>query len=628
MKYKTKILLLLSAFAVAAAPMISYGAETKEQKEARLKAEKAERELKQANAKKVNELYQQFYKSFQNDPERTKKILDEIVGMVGVPGGPDIQRVYGFHTNLIRNEKAAEYKEYLKGFYEKMLTMTAGDLKAQNYQDYADFLKKNKMADEKKTAELLASRYQVKDVSGKKLVEMYAADLELEKADAVAQKWLAEQKDSKGRINVTSHLAKNVFSKYKVYGSVFADKYAKLWLAELKDSPADMISAIHWYAPYARQYALITDAEYDKLMASRYTLPGAASKDINNAYCFDIIREAGSVEREELFKKATAAAKTSRERIEVYKAVSRKPYHGAPDLKILPQLLEKALTEEESLYTDRWVMRDIVNSYVGCSDLRFAEAEKFLNDLAVKAIKRASDLTAKIKAAEQAFEKFKDGEFKTMKDRTQASKLHQEKTAFVRDLKAQQNVVNDALVSIYSALSNLEKKHAVRYYDDPNPVLLKRAIDARQKLANFLPADNMNGKLEQQREMVLLALDSQDYALVRKIAGEILSVKDPKFEKHNALIWAKYALGFAAYEEEDYAKAIEILLPMTERNDYNFNERLYDNIVRSYVALGQYDEALKYTDKMVQSAKWFMRERLKQQVEELKERAKEKAAKK
>ena len=39
-----------------------------------------------------------------------------------------------------------------------------------------------------------------------------------------------------------------------------------------------------------------------------------------------------------------------------------------------------------------------------------------------------------------------------------------------------------------------------------------------------------------------------------------------------------------------------------------------------YVALGKYEDALNFTDKMVEYAPWYMRNRYKQMISELKER--------
>ncbi len=625
MNYKSKTLLFLSALMVASAPMMVNGAETKEQKEARIKAEQTEREVRQANQKKFNELVQEFYKTFQHDAAAAQKVMDKIIVMIGEPG-IDIQRIYGFHMNMIRTETAAEFRNYLKGFYEKMLTVTSGDLKVRNLQDYADFLKKNKLADEKKIASVLAERYNVKDISSRKLVEIYAADLELEKADAAARKWLAEQKDDNGRISVSKTLAQNIFSKYKVYGSKFAVKYAKIWMEMLKNSPASMIQAIHWYAPYAREYALITDAEYDKIMASRYSLSGTSSEDINRAYCFDLSREDGTLETEALLKKAFAVAKTSGERFNICQTVSRNRWN-TPSFAFLPELLEKKAFSDDVLYTDskfQRTLQELLGSYIRhCSAGRYIEANKFLNDLAAKTKSRIAPAEVAAKAAEADLKKFEASEeFRTSKDRNAVNRKLHEKRQKVNNAKDTLRVVRQAAVAVYDAVHNLNKNAATRYYADPSPVELNRAIAAKEQIISILPEDDVRGIAGQQRQIIMLALDAKDFKLVKKLAKTVLDNQDPQLVSDNtAKIWAQYALGFTAYEEEDYEAAVEYLLPMTSRNDRQFDAHLYDNLVRSYVALGEYKEALKYTDKMIKTGKGYMKNRLEQQVQELKERA-------
>ncbi len=625
MNCKSKTLLFLSALMVATAPMAMNGAETKEQKEARLKAERAEREIRQANQKKFNKLAQEFYKSFQHDASAAQRVMDKIVAMIGEPG-IEIQRVYGFHTNMIRTETAAEFRNYLKGFYEKMLTVTSGDLKVQNLQDYADFLKKNKLADETKIASVLAERYNVKDISSRKLVELYAADLDLEKADAAAQKWLAEQKDDNGRISVSKTLAQNIFSKYKVYGSKYAVKYAKIWMEMLKNSPSAMIQAIHWYAPYAREYALISEDEYGKLMASRYSLPGASSGDLNNAFCFDLSREDGTLETEALLKKAFAAAGTPDERFNICQTVSRNRWN-TPPFAFLPELLEKKAFSENVLYTDarfQRTLQQLLSSYNrSCTAGRYTEAKKFLSSLAAKTKFRIAPAEVAAKAAEADLKKFEAGdEFKTSKDRNAVNRKHNEKRQKVNDAKRMLQVVRQAAAAVYEAVHELHRTAAARYYADPSPAELKLAIAAKEQIISILPEDDVRGIAGQQRQIIMLALDAKDYKQVKKLARSVLDNQDPRLISDNtAKIWAQYALGFTAYEEEDYETAVEYLLPMTSRNDRQFDARLYDNLVRSYVALGEYKEALKYTDKMIKTGKGYMKNRLEQQVQELKERA-------
>ena len=83
--------------------------------------------------------------------------------------------------------------------------------------------------------------------------------------------------------------------------------------------------------------------------------------------------------------------------------------------------------------------------------------------------------------------------------------------------------------------------------------------------------------------------------------------------------------GLARYAQEKYQEVIDILLPIREIIDTgrDFKGEYYDALVRSYVALGQYKEALKYTDQMVMFAPGYMKNRLKSHVDELKERAAE-----
>ena len=89
----------------------------------------------------------------------------------------------------------------------------------------------------------------------------------------------------------------------------------------------------------------------------------------------------------------------------------------------------------------------------------------------------------------------------------------------------------------------------------------------------------------------------------------------------------KYA-GFSAYNREDYEEAVKYLKEVADNGAPHIRDaRLYETLVRAYTALGRYDDALKYADAMVSTAPGYMKSRIKQQADILKERAAEAKAK-
>ncbi len=459
----------------------------------------------------------------------------------------------------------------------------------------------------------------------KKAIEEVAKTLDLEKADQLGEAWIKAETDVGQKIAAATYLARTVFSKYKVYGSKFANKYAKIIMGLQKDKPADFIRTIQWYAVYARDYALITDEEFDKMIADCYTLPGVTSQEIVSMRCFEIQGEESKTDACALAVKALDHdAKTPGERISIYQAIAR-VRHGDSVCPALVELLEKRAFQEDAFFTERAFtgrLREIANNYVtGCTDARYEEANKFLTGFAARAKGFVVTAKAAFEKAEKEFNSYEDGGFKTDKDKRAAGKKRDELRKIFNDAKEKLRVARESTVFLHEARVNFYTKFAKRYYDEPSPVMLKKAIAVREEILAILSPDDERGKVNQQRRIMFIAYDAKDYAHVKKMAAIILSNTDANIEKDTSFkAWANYALGFVAYDEEDYEKALAFLVPLTTRNDREFNQRLYEKIVRSYVALGNYKEALKYTDKMVEFAPRYMKDRYKQQIEELKER--------
>ncbi len=458
----------------------------------------------------------------------------------------------------------------------------------------------------------------------KKAIEETAKALDLEKADALGDEWLKAETDPGQKIAAANHLARNVFSKYKVYGSKFANKYAKILMDLQKDKPADLIRTIQWYAIYARDYALISDEECEKMIAGCYTLPGITSKEIVSMRCFEIQREESKTDACALAAKALKDAATSEERHSIYIAATR-TRQGDPVCRAVVDLLEKTAFKDDAFFTERSGqnrIRELMNNYIaGCTDGRYEEAEKFLTEFSARAKSLIAPAKTAYENAEKEFTTYQEGGFKTDKDRKAAGEKLNDLRKKFQEAKDKFAFVKQANVQLQEGLVNFYTKFAKRYYDEPSPVILKKASKAREDIISILSPDETTGIANQQRRIIFLAYDAKDYALVKKMAQLILDNNAEALEKDKSYkAWAQYGLGFAAYDEGDYEKAIEYLVPLTERNDREFNQRLYEKIVRGYVALGNYREALKYTDKMVEFGPRYMKDRYLQQIEELKER--------
>ena len=199
MKHKTIWFLSCLAAAVALAPMTLDAApanETKEQREARQK-------LERENRSKYNDLYSKFNtlcaarKFADADP-----IVTEMLSMLGKPGVATHNQAWAQIRNPLTwgNDKVG--LEILHRVYENILPKVTGDAKIDAIQSYSEFLQKNKKGTEEKIKALLAERYKVKDISSRKMVECLIFDGDLEKAEPVADKMIADEKDINKKISV------------------------------------------------------------------------------------------------------------------------------------------------------------------------------------------------------------------------------------------------------------------------------------------------------------------------------------------------------------------------------------------------------------------------------------------
>ena len=558
----------------------------------------------------------------------------------------------------------------LKKHYEFLISKASGDVKGDWMTGYAKLLKEQKLAEEDEIAKILADRYKIAELSSMKRIEFLVADNELEQADALASEVIAGEKEMAKKAKIYGQLVR-FFSQKKVFGSPYVNRYYQAWIA-VAPTPDAKAKVTGQYADYAKEYALMSDEEADERFASGLNMPGVTDACKVSMLC-GRLRNTPGAEQEAVAKNALALAGADfKARLEVYKsAISLGSPYSAP-AEWLPGFAEKAAADQEWVDHLRDYARFLRDYAARCRIRRLDAASKFLEGECARMVKlnavaaadhqtrtavvqKAKDALQKAQAAEKIAKdnlkakwnnlperKKAEAELRAKRElRDEASKFLQAKSQEERAAGRAASNLEGCVCAAYDALSQLYDAGAHRLYESKNPYLLKKAITAQQKKLAVIsdPFSNYT-KLETLLKIADLAYDARDYALVRQAAAEAEalcqaaegSVRDSRdkrrgIEFRKRLVRVRYPLGFAAYDEENYGEAVTQFLPLIDRNDYRRRGAVCEKLVRSYTALGDLDNAVKYSDRMLETAPRFMKKRFEQQIKELKERAAEAAAK-
>ena len=557
-----------------------------------------------------------------------------------------------------------DYKTETKRFYEEIIKRADGDVCVGWIEMYAQFLKEQKISPQEDINKVLASRYQVKGISNMRLIRLQISDNKLEDADAAIMKLVAAESDPVKKIGIYRQFVKD-FQNKKVYGSSFLNKYYKDMM-KLVSAPDDKSKLMREYASFAEQYAILSMDEVDKLYAESIKIPGLSSKYLVEYYGNQVARTNDSATVKGNFDKGMAIAGDDfalRSKM-VSSVLSLGGYHAVvrfQNLPWFPAIFEKEVKGNVAIsQTDyRWKLEAYLNGYANSGKL--AEVEKMLQrfiaeDLKIKknaAADHAKKLAA-VEAIRQEREKNQlniqelNKQISAEKDNAKRAALNKRATELRekgKELNSAWDTANraerganefarktdDRLSYAYNVLANCYKNMARRYMESSDPVFLRKAVGVqKQRIANVTA---VHSKLDACNEIMNLALTIRDTAQADQIHAEAKALIEKEIaaaEKRNdkgavgrmldRLNVMAYPIAFLAYHNEDYAKAVELMLPLTKNPNRNYAANLYEYLVRSYVALGKYEDALKFTDKMVEHAPWYMRNRYKQMISELKER--------
>jgi len=664
MKHATLFLTLCIAAAVPAGMMAADAPKNAAQAAAEAKAKaEAEAKLRRENQEKYNAGVKAYGEALaKGDVAAAEKAAMNVFACFGKPGAPEnLSRYAGDLINRIRGEKKKEIQPLCRKLYEKVIALAQSDYKVAMINEYAGYLKNFKLAKPEEIAKLLEQRLQVKDLSAKCLYGVYLSIDDLAKAEAFIEKHLASVEE-KDRLREMDQAISKILEK-KVYGSELAAKYYKKRI-DLSPTADEKARILEIYANFLKEYCLVPDEEADKIKASRWSLPGLTPAGRVSCYFEDLKAVELQSEKKAFVDKILAEFKDNAElRIKIYRQCWR--IKG-------PAFLEKVVFSDPAVRGTKEAdnpgfYKDFMREYDNrCFIGRYAEVEKFLaseEERTLNAFRNAKSesgvMAGRLNAARSRVDSLRKddgnthdalrnaGNNKVQREnlqkrigdlRSQLDQAQKAESEAVTALRAADTAVKNALIR-YEAVMDAQIRYfdavSIRHYDSKNPVTLKKAIAAVQrKLDVVLPFRDDMYKVDCTIRMMNLAYAAKDDELVLRLAASIeKTIKDNAADTKNR--WAyvfqdkarvvQKILALVAYRQEDYEKCIALTTPLLpfEKNWGLGVHELYEPYVRSSVAVGDLETAVKYSQKMIDAAPGWLRSRLKTQVEELKERLEE-----
>lgn len=660
MKYCTMFLAFCLA---AAAPAGLYADQAADAAKAEAKAQAEKRKAAQ---QKIRDQFGQLYPLLRAASETKKleeaeKISRQMVDLVKQPEGStvlaDVKHiVIGYLYYFPKVEK-----ERLNRYYPALISMAEGDMKANFITEYIRYLEKRKWASAEEIAALRKSQLAIKGLSDMRRFRLLVENNDLKTADATAEKLLAAEQKNATKIGLIGTFL-SAFREKKVFGSDYVNKYfqKQLALAESADTKADIITR---YAKFLKEYCIVPDEEADKLLESRYSLPGITPVARARCYVDDLKALNGDSDGfTALYGKALADIKADPAARRILYSVLSSNLR----MDCLIPLIQTASADREAnghLLLTTYASTVSWGSPSAKNPKSFDAMEAFLkktfeqyekefaplhaaalgarlNYLSAKAV---SDAAAK-RMAEARQEAAKAGSDKGAKEKALASlKAANEaaakaNTATAEKNRAMQDALNarnpaaDRFIAAGEALAAFYKNISPRYYDSPNPYTMKKALDVMAILCNAgRPFDDPGKTIRRLHTMTEMAFNAGDYDSVRKFNEQARKIADDYARKTSDARMAgnirKSAqeigrfVGFAAYKEENYEEAVRQLKPFIEdKNNPRLRNQCLETYARSLVAVGRAEEAVPLFDDMIAAAEFYMKSRLQEQVRDLKER--------
>ncbi len=667
--------LILAAVLTASVPAYLF-ADTKEDTARKQAQEKAEREAKQKRISENNQKFSQLQKAIreaanENNFAEVDKYSAEWMKCFGAEG-VNFDIVY-FRNVIIGSlqKNRPLNKELIKKYYIQLIEKADGDNKVQFINEYAAHLKDQKMASQEEIEKLLQSRLQVKNLSDKTLFQTYLSVNDLVNADLYAQKYIASLEQKK-QFNEYSFIIRS-FREKKVFGSDYTDKYFKKQL-DAAPNPDVKAGLIAEYVAFLKEYTIVSDEEADKLFQTRWQLKELTPAGRLTCFIDDFKVAELQSEKINIFKKAVDDLKNE-------PALRKRLYttNGIPPVigqKLFEEIVLKDIEVLE--FPDAYAYANILNNYVNTYSPRAiwrskakidyesfekvfsAEEARLLAKLNVakvsyknnqNAVNKAAAETAEkekaFKAAEEALRKA--GKDKQLQDKARAARdAASSALKNARDAESKMKgdfnkslTVWNKICSDYRTLCSVRAQYyfniSIRLYNKDNPYTQRKAAASLQNFLNH--TSDLTDPVTQadvMAKMMEYFNRSEDYTQVHLLADKVYklaasplfetTMKRDQWRMNNTMLAMKKQLALACYYEKNFEKAIEIIdeLFTVKNAPWQLNlKELYEPLVRSCIAIGQLDKAVDNVDKMIEAAPGYMRNRLKEQAKELRERAEE-----
>ena len=409
-------------------------------------------------------------------------------------------------------------KAGLRSYYETMIPKASGDVKADWISNCAYFFNEQKLEKSDWVEEFRNTRYDVPGLTSSKRFAYLMDDSRLEEADQLMRKMIAEQQDSKEKIKMIGR-AISMFSGKKVYGSVFARKYYADLLALTTEPDAKSALITRW-AKYAEEMAILSDEEIQKLRDSRFTLPGVSPKAKIEAYVDNICR---SIDGNDIIvwrdKALAEAGNDPALRYRIVKLFSTHSY--PPTLKLncseftwYPEFFRREMAADPGF--NRWQVSALMNDYVRHFRYnRYAEMEKEILDWVAR---NEKNYQAKQAAWKTAIAKIRQDKEAKKGNAAELNKLENEENARLADARERYTDAMQLLIRYYDM-------NAERYYEGPDPRMVRKEIAAiRNLIAFLLSCDYWGGAFraaaENEFRIAELSFAVRDFDTVRKCAAQ------------------------------------------------------------------------------------------------------------
>lgn len=463
----------------------------------------AQKNLERENRKAYDAAMRAFQGAMLKSEPQVRAAMDVVIELLKCPGTPGLGGADPFTDTLKRNirynrlQTHADNKTIEYGLRGLMKAAPDGDGKVVYMRNLADFLESVKAGAPGEIEALRANSYKVPDVSQIKLMELYASDNDLKKADELAD--AAVKSTDKEQLPALLNRIIAMFAKKKVFGSAFTKKWMEARNAVLTgDKKA---AALTEYADFLDAYAFADDGEIQKIRDSRFQVPDLTPEYRISLMVADIKGSPDEVNAA-IGKIFDFCGSNGSLRSTAYWRLIRNPKGN------MFELFRDRIFKDPYTYSNERILGSVLDIFTDLSytNGHYAESEALFQD-ALKKVAGQPRLESTVR----------------------------------------------------SSLARFYVRRAKRFYDTKDPVLLRKAIDLYRQNCQAIPESNTHARIDCCVKIAECAFDSGDYDLIREQTENIAKILGPEKEKSDRYAQVMRLFGRAALMEGRYGEAASIL---------------------------------------------------------------------